>query len=133
MNEFTTADTTIHSSDSNWKQGFRPNEDLARIEWYARAKVDLTQADLLVERNKLGVLALASHREIRRSLEFLRFYEGDAASIAPSLYRPGKGNRPAAEEAPSLAAHLDGHAPVGVEADNAPVDPADNPFAAEET
>lgn len=97
--------------------------------------LDLTQGQLLAERQKLGVLLLAAHSEIRRAIEYIRYHEGDAATLAPTLYAPTKGRRaPASHEEPvdDLAAiHHDLHA-HDLHEQEAPLDPEDNPFAPDE-
>lgn len=101
--------------------------------------VDLTQGQLLAERHKLGVLLLDAHREIRRAIEFIRYHEGDAAELAPTLFVPAK-RRPSprkvdVDEEPheDLAAVHDALHAVHHDHDHdGPQDPEDNPFAPDE-
>ncbi len=49
-------------------------------------EVDLPRARLLEERRKIGGLLLRAYRQVRRAMDFLRFDQGDAAELVPSLY-----------------------------------------------
>ncbi len=97
------------------------------------ADADLSHTALLEERRKLGSLLLAAHGQIRRAITFLRWNEGDANTLVPSLYVPPGARKPTdvtAEVPDDLEAlHAELHA---AEAPSpAPVHPDDNPFAAE--
>jgi hypothetical protein len=94
--------------------------------------IDLSQAALLDERRKVAGLLLEAHSEIRRAVTYLRWKQGDAAELVPSLYtgsqgRP-KGAKPAEDVLPELAAlHQEMHTLTGTPH----VNPEDSPFAAE--
>ena len=88
--------------------------------------IALSQAELVAERHKLGHLLLKAHDELRRVTEYLRYYEGDAGTLVPTLFVTGKGNRKSPEEPgePDLAeVHEHLHAERQVFAH-----PEDNPF-----
>lgn len=51
-------------------------------------EVDLGRKSLVEERRKLEALLLVSHGQVRRAITFLRWDEGDAARIVPSLHVP---------------------------------------------
>lgn len=96
-------------------------------------EVDLSQEALLDARARLATLLLRSQAQLRRAMDFLRFDQGDAATLVPSLYVPagpraGKAE-PTREPGELLAAvhdHLHQHdAPAGV------AGPGDNPFEPE--
>jgi hypothetical protein len=76
----------------------------------------LTQDELAQERRKIAHLLLTAHRELRRAVDYIRFHEGDAGALVPSLHLTGKPGR-TKEDAPA--------SPV----DAAPTDPDDSPFA----
>lgn len=95
------------------------------------ADVDLSQAALLDERRRLGGLLLRAHGQIRRAMTYLRWDEGDATELVPSLYVPGGGRKAAepATEPPQELAEL--HEQLHEQAAAPPVHPEDDPFAAE--
>lgn len=49
---------------------------------------DAVRETLLTARQQLGALLVRSHAQLRRALDYLRFEEGDAATLVPSLYVP---------------------------------------------
>ena len=55
---------------------------------------DPDREHLLRERAKIGHLLVVSHGQLRRAMDYLRYKEGDADRLVPSLYLPrGKGKR----------------------------------------
>jgi hypothetical protein len=58
------------------------------------ADIDATQAQLVEQRWKVAILLLRSHDELRRAMTYLRWHEGDATSLVPSLYPAGKRSAP---------------------------------------
>jgi hypothetical protein len=92
------------------------------------AEVAISQGELGDARRKLAHLLIVSHKEVRRAVAYLRFHEGDAQTLVPSLYQRGPG-RAKKEADPSLAdLHDDLH---GQAAAPAAVHPDDNPFTDE--
>ena len=91
--------------------------------------VDRNQAELVLERRKLGHLLVRAHSQIRRAMTYIRWDEGDVDQLVPSLYVAGPGRpRAKAEPEPGLAAvHQELHEHM-----TPPLDPEDNPFAPEE-
>lgn len=86
------------------------------------AELDAQHEGMLLARNRLGALLVRSHAQLRRAVDYLRFDQGDAADLVPTLFVPGGPRRPAgaAESAAELAAvHEHLHA----------TDPADSPFS----
>lgn len=84
---------------------------------------NLSQAELLDERRKLGSLLVKAHAQLRRGMAYLRFEQGDAAELVPSLY-VGSGKRKAPAPDPD-----EGLATLHEELHSAPLDPEDDPFA----
>lgn len=74
------------------------------LELGADSDPDLSHDTLLLERQKLGMLLSRAQAQLRRAMGYLRYDEGDAASLVPSLYVPkGRGRRSAADEEPDSA------------------------------
>lgn len=89
---------------------------------------NLSQAELLDERRKLGSMLVKAHAQLRRGMAYLRFEQGDAAELVPSLYVASGKRRaaPAPEPDDGLATLHDAlHGAPG----GAPLDPEDDPFA----
>jgi hypothetical protein len=87
---------------------------------------DLAQAALVDARAQTAALLLRSHAQLRRAMNYLRFDEGDAAELVPSLYVPGgRPSKPAADPAEALAAV---HEHLHEDDDDAPADD-DGPFS----
>ncbi|MES2645221.1 MAG: hypothetical protein V4850_37385 [Myxococcota bacterium] len=85
--------------------------ELARamtLELGADSDPDLPHHTILLERQKLGMLLARAQGQLRRAVAYLRFDEGDAVSLVPSLYIRGARGRRAGEpdEAPEEAAPL---------------------------
>lgn len=82
--------------------------ELARamtLELGADSDPDLPHHTLLLERQKLGVLLARAQGQLRRAMAYLRFDEGDAASLVPSLYVPrARGRRAGEADEPPEAA-----------------------------
>jgi hypothetical protein len=57
------------------------------------AEIDATRATLVRERRKLGHLLVEAHDQLRRALGYLRWAEGDANTLVPSLYVLGRKRR----------------------------------------
>ena len=57
------------------------------------AEIDATRATLVKERRKLGHLLVEAHDQLRRALGYLRWAEGDANTLVPSLYVLGRKRR----------------------------------------
>jgi len=95
------------------------------------AEIDLSQTALLDERRKVAGLLLEAHSEILRAITYLRWKEGDADELVPTLYSGSKGRRAAkpAEGVPAELAevHQELHALTGTPHLN----PEDNPFSEE--
>lgn len=91
--------------------------------------IDLSQAALVDERRKVAGLLLGAHGQIRRAITYLRWDEGDANDLVPSLYiaGPGRPKAKAPAEVPEELAelHQELHAVTGTP------HPEDSPFAAE--
>lgn len=94
---------------------------------------DLDHDTLVQARHKAGYLLIRSHAEIRRAMEYIRYHEGDAAKLVPSLFVPRKstGKKKAAADqanphADFAAMHDAFHAAHDDEHDA--LDPLDNPF-----
>lgn len=85
------------------------------LEIGADSDPDLAHDTLVLERNKLAVLLLRAQAQLRRAMEYLRFDEGDAATLVPTFYltrpRGRRGEEAKAEPAP---------APPGTTAEPAP-------------
>jgi hypothetical protein len=82
-------------------------------------EIELSQTQLVGERHKIAYVLVNAHRELRRAMDYLRFYEGDAAVLVPSLYTPRRGAPTPSE--PEIA---DVHAALHA----APRHPEDSPF-----
>lgn len=97
------------------------------------AMLDMPSEALMKERQKLGGLLLESQGQLRRVVSYLRYAEGDAATIVPSLFVPGgrpPGKSQDAEPVPDAEVELATlherlHHPPGTPAE---VHPDDNPF-----
>lgn len=63
------------------------------LELGADSDPDLSHDTLLLERQKLGMLLARAQSQLRRAMAYLRYDEGDAASLVPSLYVPKRGRR----------------------------------------
>ena len=98
-------------------------------------EADLSQEELLGERQKLGGLLVTAHSQIRRGVSYFRWAEGDVNTLVPSLYVPPghrKSTDPTTEAPPDLAAlHAQLHAAQTAAAPAAPVAPEDHPFTSE--
>lgn len=82
------------------------------LELGADSDPDLPHHTLLLERQKVGMLLARAQGQLRRAMAYLRFDEGDAASLVPSLYVPkGRGRRTEEADEPAEVAPLPG-APV---------------------
>ena len=91
------------------------------------ADSEKSHSELMVERQKLGQLLDVSHRELRRGIGFIRFHEGDAAVIVPSLRVPGPGRRRRPGSDPAEPTFVDQHEQAHAEFAH----PDDNPFTTE--
>jgi hypothetical protein len=94
--------------------------EIARLmsnELGADREIAISQDELTQERQKLAHLLLTAHRELRRAAEFIRYNDGDAAALVPSLYITGRGGRTKDVAPPTT--------PVNAP----PTDPEDSPFA----
>jgi hypothetical protein len=91
------------------------------------ADSEKSHSELMVERQKLGQLLDVSHRELRRGIDFIRFHEGDAAVIVPSLRVPGPGRRRRPGSDPAEPTFVDQHEQAHAEFAH----PDDNPVTTE--
>ena len=113
--------------------------DLARSAEIANAiqrgmgltEVDLPQEALVEARQKLGTILLRSHGQLRRAMEYLRYDQGDAAELVPSLYVPaGRGGKPVEPDPLAELSAVHDHLHEDPAAPVPPKDPNDNPFGA---
>jgi hypothetical protein len=90
--------------------------------------VALTAATLL--RDQAFTAFISAYDEVRRAVSYLRWHEGDADSIAPSLWAGRTGKRPSAEsEAPATNAPAAASVPAAPAAASVPVGfPGSSPF-----
>ncbi len=95
------------------------------------AELDLPHSKLLDERRKLGGLLLRSHDELRRAMTYLRWRQGDAAKLVPSLHVPS-GARRAADPSPEPQPEAEATVEPEAEEPEPPLRPDEYPFVLEE-
>lgn len=86
-------------------------------------EANLTHDVLIKERIKIAHLLVTAHRELRRAMDYIRYHEGDASVLVPSLYVPSTGRKKKTDEPTLIEIHDSLHAP-----DQPHDHPHDNPF-----